>query len=153
MAKATVVDPEGNEWTVRRRWVHRRLRWRGRGSLDAFDASELIGHGADLPVIGILFLVVAVILLAVAAVLFVIPAVIFLVELSFVLAVVLVGVLGRVLFGRPWTVEAHRQDALHRYEWKVTGWRASSELVRSVAEQARTTGMPTGGTPVPIAPA
>jgi len=152
MAVMHVVDPSGTEWTVRRKWVHRRLRWRGRGrSLDFMDGADLVDAGADLPVVGVILGVVALVLLAIAAVLFIVPAVIFLVELLIVVAVVGVGLLGRMLFGRPWTVEAHQRHADHAYEWKVQGWRPSRDLVHSIAERLRTTGPPEGGTRSTIA--
>lgn len=151
MARQRVVDPQGTEWTVRRRWVHRRLRWRGprRGALDLLDGADLIGSAGDLPVVGIVFLVIGLILIAVFAVLFIIPAVIFLIELLIVLAIVTIGVVGRMLFGRPWTVEARRDGDGAGYEWQTTGWRASNELVHAVAGQLRTTGHAGDGRPIP----
>ncbi len=74
------------------------------------------------------------------AVRFVIPAVIFFLELVLVLAAVGLGVLGRVLFRRPWTVEARVDGTDRGGEWKVTGWRASGELVDSMAERLQSTG-------------
>ena len=41
-----------------------------------------------------------------------------------------------------------QQRAGHAYEWKSRGWRASGDLVDSVAEQLRTTGLPAGGTQI-----
>jgi hypothetical protein len=152
MAVTRVVDPDDGEWTVRRRWVHRRLRWRGPGgSFDLMNGADLAGAGADLPVVGLILGLIALFLFAIAAVLFIVPAVIFLVELLIVVTIVGIGVLGRLLFGRPWTVEAHQHDADHTYEWKVRGWRASSELVHSIAEQLHTTGEPAGGTRTTLA--
>ena len=43
------------------------------------------------------------------------------------------------------TVEACVPGAGGAYEWKTSGWRASRELVRSVADHLQATGMPTGG--------
>lgn len=111
------------------------------------DGADLVGAGADLPVVGVVLLVIALLLLAVAAVLFIVPAVIFLLELLIVAVIVGLGLLGRVLLGRPWTVEARRGDT-ESYEWKVSGWRASTDLVQTVADQLRTTGLPTGGAAV-----
>jgi hypothetical protein len=110
------------------------------------DGADLVGAGADLPVVGVILGVVALVLLAVAAVLFIVPAVIFLVELLIVVAVVGVGLLGRMFFGRPWTVEAQQSRSDLAYEWKVQGWRASRELVHSIAEELRATGQSEGGT-------
>lgn len=150
MAAQTVVDPRGNQWTVRRRWVHRRLRWRGPGrdALGALDGADFLGAGADLPVVGVILLVVALVIFAVVAVLFVIPALIFLAELLIILVIVGIGLLGRILFGRPWTVEARPGDGGRCFEWQTTGWQASRQLVHSVADQLRVSGEPTGGQPI-----
>ena len=50
-----------------------------------------------------------------------------------ILAVLLtaLGVAGRLLFRRPWNVEAV-SDTGERYRWQVVGWRASGELVTDV---------------------
>ncbi len=147
MASTRVVDPKGNEWRVRRKWVHRRLRWRGRGrrSIDLLDGAELASVAGELPVIGVILTAVALLLVAIAAVVFILPALIFVAELVVILGFVGLGLVGRVLFGRPWTVEARVPGAGGAYEWKTSGRRASRELVRSVADQLQATGMPTGG--------
>ena len=60
------------------------------------------GEGAELPVVGVILFAIAALLVAVLAVALVIPALIFVVEMALVLAAVGLGVLGRVLFRRPW---------------------------------------------------
>lgn len=107
MATGTVSDPHGNRWAVRRKWVHRRLRWRGKagGSIDdLMDGAHLVELAADLPVVGVIFMALALLLVAVAAVIFVVPALVFVAELLLIATVVGLGLLGRVLLGRPWTV-------------------------------------------------
>jgi hypothetical protein len=150
MGTEAVVDPAGHRWVVRRRWVRRRLRWRGKSgrSFDLMDGSDLASLGADLPVVGVVFVGIALLLFAVGAVILVVPAIVFLAELLLIAAVVGVGLAGRMLLGRPWTVEAMKQDTGDAYEWKVRGWRASGELRESIAQQLQATGQPTGGTPV-----
>lgn len=113
------------------------------------DGSELASLGAELPVVGVIFIAVALLLFAIAAVVLIVPALVFIVELLLIASLVGLGLLGRVLLGRPWTVEACEQDADHAYEWKTGGWRASGHLCESVAQQLQATGMPTGGTRAP----
>jgi len=113
------------------------------------EGSELASWAAELPVVGVIFMVLALIIFAIAAVIFVIPALVFVVELLLIVALVGLGLLGRVLLLRPWTVEAREQGADFAYEWKTRGWRASGDLRQSVARQLEATGMPTGGTRVP----
>lgn len=105
--------------------------------------------GADLPVVGVVFLAIGLLLFGIATVVLVVPAVVFVAELLLIAAFVGLGLLGRVLLGRPWTVEAREQGADHVYEWKLRGWRASGELLESIVQQLQATGLPTGGTRVP----
>jgi hypothetical protein len=149
MAAKTVVDPAGRTWRVRRRWVTRSASWRGPKSaraLDLLDGAHLVDDGADLPVVGVIMFAIAALLVAVLAVVFIIPALIFVLELMLILLIVGLGVLGRVLFRRPWTVEARVDGAGQGGEWKVAGWRASGDLLNSVAERIQATGQPPGGT-------
>ncbi len=138
-----MVDPSGRTWKVRRRWVHRRVSWRGpKGdrALDVLDGADLAGEGAELPVVGVIMFAIAALLVAVLAVVFVIPALIFVIELALVLVAVGLGVFGRVLFRRPWTVESRVDGTSQGGEWKVTGWRASGDLLNSVADRLKATG-------------
>ena len=142
MAARTVAAPDGRTWRVRRRWVHRTVRWRGRRGdpLDVLDAADVVGEGADLPIVGVVLFAIATLILAVGAVVFVVPAVLFLLELLFVVVAIGLGVGARILFRRPWTVEARAVGTNDGREWKVVGWRASGELVEAVAERIRSTG-------------
>lgn len=153
MASKRATDPNGHEWTVRRKWVHRQLRWRGtRGSraLDLMDGADFADLGGDLPVVGLILTAIAVLLVAIVAVILIIPALIFVAELLIVVGLVGLGLMGRVLLGRPWTVEAHMEGTDHTYEWKARGWRASTELVQTLANHLRETGLPAGGERVPL---
>ena len=143
MASRTVVDPEGHTWNVRRRWGHRRVSWRGpKGgrACDLLDGADLADVAADLPVVGVIMTAIAALFIGVMAVVFIIPALVFALELLLIVVVLGLGVLGRVLFRRPWTVEARATGTNQRGEWKVTGWRASGDLVDSVADELQATG-------------
>ena len=143
MAAKKVVDPAGRTWNVRRRWVHRSASWRGpKGdrALDLLDGADLAGEGSELPVVGVVMFAIAALLVAVLAVIFIIPALIFVMEVAVILVAVGVGVLGRILFRRPWTVQARIDGTSQGAEWKVTGWRASGDLLDSVADRLEATG-------------
>jgi hypothetical protein len=101
----TVDDPRGGGWRVRRVWVERRTR---------FPGTALVQRNN--PNAGVL-------LIPLAAGYAVTVFFEFLGEL-----------VGHVLLGRPWTIEA-RKDALKRdvLHWRVAGWRASR---RALAETA-----------------
>jgi len=127
---------------VRRLWLPRvRRRRDGNGGQD--DGSWLGGSGFDVggddlggAIVGIVIAVVFVVVLALI-VIFVLPYVFFVFELALVPLVVLY----KIVFRRPFTIEATMQRNRHtKRRWKVIGWRASGEAVEEVArafEQGR----------------
>jgi hypothetical protein len=131
--------PDGLPWRVERHWMprwggespltrHRRgMRVVGKGA-DAASGFGDLGMLADLPgpfaIIGLIFIVVAVV--AFLGFVFV-PLLLVVVDLAVVLLLAAALLLGRVLFRRPWTVEAIDPQGTSQ-EWKVVGWRASREL-------------------------
>ena len=60
-------------------------------------------------------------------------------ELLLVLVLAVGGAIGRVLFRRPWTVDAVGPDGEH-HQWSVVGWRASGAARRFVADRIAATG-------------
>lgn len=147
MAATRVTAPGGAEWVVRRQWtprttqlarrlwssvVHRRRRRRERGEDPAWP-EWVEGIGWIPSELGWLFVVI---LAAVVAVLvFGVVAVVIDVVVAAVL--VLAGVIARVVFRRPWTVEA-LPDRGERLTRSVVGWgasiRARDELVADLAD-------------------
>ena len=137
-----MVTPDGQVWTVGRRWVGDRPRLRNRDrdsdldvGGDAADAASFwgdffsfddIGPGAILAGLAVT-IAVAVLFLAVW------PLVAIAIEILILLILFVAGVVGRVLFRRPWTVEARAGN--RRVRWKVPGWRASGELVERVSRR------------------
>jgi hypothetical protein len=154
-----VTDPEGHRWVVRRRWVPRlpgetlwnRFRRRfGRGSRRVRDWDGLgdvasgFADGGD-GIGGILAgiaLVIAVLLLLVI----VLPLLLAFVEVLALAVLALVAVGARILFRRPWTIEAVDGDG-SVLSWRIVGWRASGDHARLVARQLRR-GLPPPGAEV-----
>jgi hypothetical protein len=69
------------------------------------------------------------------------PLLVFLVETLLIIPIAVVaGVLVRMLFRRPWTIEA--TDGSRRVEWKVVGWGASSRAAHRMASEIATGGSP-----------
>jgi hypothetical protein len=137
-----VVDGTGKRWVVRRRWAlrlgaetlfgrfRRRVRGTGRRAGRLTDGLD-VGDGCiDIEAVLIVIVVIAVVLVAVF---FVIPLLVALIDLLVLLLLTVVGVLARVVFRRPWTVEARGEDGV-LYHWKVVGWRASGERRDEIAE-------------------
>lgn len=138
--------PDGRRWTVVRRIVPWRPRWRGwrrdsrrdneQGGSPvqaAFDfASEALFWADDLPsVVAVGLTVVAA---AILLVVFVIPVALLLVELALVALFVVVGVFLSGLLGRPWIVEARTQGPpAEERRWAVRGWRRSRRARDEIA--------------------
>ena len=139
MGSQAVTGLDGRRWVVRRRWaprgvdsVWRRFQRRFRQvfdkSGDLVDADpgclELFGEGllAGLAIIAAILLAVFV----------VIPLLVAVVDLLIVILLFVLGALARIVFRRPWTIEA-RPDNGVVHEWRVVGWRASDEFRRDVA--------------------
>jgi hypothetical protein len=155
LGRHVVTDPTGREWTVGLRWLPRRPKWIGWGraprrsrrdgdrtgwfhGLEVLDAAD--SPGAFVAILGVVALVL-VIWFAV------IPIAVLLLDIVFVALLVVGGVAARVLFRRPWIVEA-RSGAEH-VRWPVVGFGASRASVREAAE-ALAAGRPAatlGGSP------
>ena len=120
-----VKDPSGQTWRVSRRWVPWRRRVRG-----AFDWLPNLPGGDD-PISMVLsaimlFLFLPVILLAVVAGL----------EMLLVLLVLPFALLGRMIFGRHWTIEA-RLDWTPVWEESAGSWSQSGRAIQDVATAIR----------------
>lgn len=129
---------DGRRWRVGRQWTPRigsetvlgRFRRRYRQAtkrVDVADAGhgclELLGEGLAIAAVAL-----AVLLLLVFGGL---PILLALVDVVVVILLGLLGIAGRILLRRPWTVEAVGPDGTTA-EWRVVGWRASGELVREI---------------------
>lgn len=138
---ASVTDPAGDAWTVRRRWIphragigfaarFRRRRDRRKGRDRWYDNLD-IGDGC-IDVEAIAFVVVAIV-----AVLLLIffgwPLLLLLLDFLWLVVALVLGIVGRVLLGRPWDVEAVGPDGVRR-RWRVKGFRAAGRQVEQVAQ-------------------
>ena len=138
------MTPGGEVWHVRRLWaprlqqerlwtrVRRRMGRSGRvageltstpdiGFLDLFD-----------DVFAVIGLVIAAVIVVVVLAFVVMPLVVALLDLLVVVLISLVGVAGRMMFRRPWVVEAVDSDG-HRYTWRIVGGRESRAAVDAIA--------------------
>lgn len=116
----------GTRWRRRTRG----LGDRGRLSFDLLDAGDL----AEIPVLGWIGLAIALIGLLVFVGLVLAPLLIALAEVGILLLLAVLGLAARVLFRRPWLIDAHHDDG-HGLRWRVVGWRASTAKVAEVRQQ------------------
>jgi len=141
MAKRTVTTPSGEVWQVRRLWaprlkgervwsrVRRRTRRVGRRSGELADAPDP-GCAGDL--LDDLAIAAVVVLVVLFVVLVGIPLLVALLDLVVIALLTLLGVVARVVFRRPWVIEATDGGATRR-TWRIAGWRASREAVDHIA--------------------
>jgi hypothetical protein len=136
---AAVRAPDGAEWTVERRWIRRRPRWRRRKDRDGgWDIPDLGGLGDD-PVSAVVAVVVAVVV-AIVLLVFLVPVLFFLLDLLlFVVLAAGVGVVGMV-FGRPWRIEVRGPAGPGTVA--VRGWRASNHVIAALRDSIARTGRP-----------
>ena len=119
-----VASPDGVTWRVTRRWVPWRRRIR-----DTTDRLPDLPEGGigDDPVSMVLALFLGVVLLPFALLMLVAG-----VELLLILVVMPFAILGRVLFGRRWTVEVRREWELH-VEERVGDWASAGQRIHEIA--------------------
>lgn len=153
-----VTDLHGVTWRVRRRWLPRyegrglrqRLRRRRARAADRRERGDGRWYDVlDLPVVDDSLTAFAVSLLVIGAlvllVVFGVPALLALVDLVIVVVATALGVVGRVVFRRPWTVEAVSVTG-ERYQARVVGWRGAGEMVDALGQDLRH-GRPPGDRP------
>lgn len=142
-----VQGPDGLRWVVRRRWAPRLRdqtiweRIRSRYKKMIRRTGDAAGDVPDPGCIGDLFddlvpaLIVLVAVVVVGAVLFffLIPMLLILMDLILLLLLTVLGILGKIVFRRPWTIEASCDNGDRRM-WKVVGWRASGAHLQDVAQ-------------------
>lgn len=143
------VETTAGIWQVRRRWVPRRLgaqsvwarflertRKVRRRTSDLADVPDP-GCSGDLleGIVGIIVIFVVVLFMVFVG----LPFLIALGELLIIVLLALIGVVSRVLFRRPWTVDAVSPTGEH-HVWPVVGWKASGAARKFVAERIVATG-------------
>lgn len=108
----------------------RRTRWARRRT---GDLAEVADPGCALDVLGDLFVAVGIVLVVLFVVFVGLPLLLALLDVLVIVLLTAVGIVARVLFRRPWLVEATGGDQMRR-TWRVVGWRASREAVDDIAD-------------------
>lgn len=143
------VETAAGVWHVRRRWaprhlgsqgiwarfVHRTRKVRRRTT----DAGDLLDPGCAPDIAEGIFVFIVLVVVVLFLIFIGIPFLIALGELLFIVLVALAGVVSRVLFRRPWTVDAVSPGGAH-HDWHVVGWRASGAARQFIADRVRGAG-------------
>jgi hypothetical protein len=130
-----VRGPDGRQWRIGRRWLPRRPRL---GRVDVGDAGLGLpdfglGGGDDLGIVGTILLVIAAVVVAVFVALVLFNVIAIAIELTAVIVLLVAGVVGRVVFRRPWQVVARAGE--HSFSWRVVGWLRSRRVIADVGAQ------------------
>lgn len=107
----------------------------------AGDLADIGDVGCALDGLEALLAVIGVVLVVFFLVVVGIPLLIALGEFLVVVVLALGGVVGRVLFRRPWTIDAVGPNGEH-HTWPIVGWGASSRARAFVADRLLATGRP-----------
>ncbi len=150
MTGRTVTAPDGRVWAVRRRWVPHRdgVGWRARFAqrrervearrAGRSDESRWYDH-LDAPDFGdsiaAAVAIIAVLVLIVLTVLFGWTILLLGIDLLWLLLVGAAGLVGRVVLGRPWRVEAATDG--ERRDWFVQGFRSAGRARDEIARRVQ----------------
>ena len=121
MLPVKITDPHGQTWRVSRRWVPWRRKLKG-----TWEKMPDLPHGDD-PISMVLTVILLIICLPVLLL-----ALVASLEFLLILLVLPFVVLGRVLFGQHWTIEA-RLDWTPVWEEPAGSWRESRRAIQDVA--------------------
>jgi hypothetical protein len=134
-----VSSPDGDRWRVRRRWLNRGLPSlrkhvrEAKEERDTIDGVAFADGGVGL-IVGGVVLVAAIVLLPVLGIAL---------ELIVLAILFASGLIGRVLLGRPWTVEARNLDDGERsLAFGVKGFGAAGAAAEELASTISASGPP-----------
>jgi hypothetical protein len=134
MFRRKVTAPDGRRWTLGRHWLPRRKRFKKADISDVGpDGGFLDIGGDDLGIFGIIIAVIVGFFLTVFVVLLAFNVFALALEILILLVVALAGVIGRVVFRRPWMVFARGGD--EQLVWPVVGYFNSRAKIQELSSQ------------------
>jgi hypothetical protein len=133
MFRRTATSPDGRKWTLGRHWMPRRRRLGRADPGDAMPDFLSFDSADDLGVLGAILLAAVALVVAIVLALLLFNVVAIAIELLILIVLLVAGVVGRVVFRRPWTVFAKSGSTLHTRP--VVGWRASGRAIDELAER------------------
>jgi len=128
MFRRKVTGPDGRRWRLGRKWFPRFKRI---GKADVTDfGPDLPGFDGldDLGIVGAIFAVILAVIVAIFLALLLFNVIALAIELTILIVLTIAGLIGRILFRKPWLVFASAKDRTAHAE--VVGWRASRQWLR-----------------------
>jgi len=131
MFRRKVTAPDGRTWTLGRRWMPR---YRRIGRADPGDVAPDVPDlgGDDTGILAAIVLAIFAVIAAVFIALVLFNVVAIAIELLLIVVLFVAGVVGRVVFRRPWVVFAAAKNASF-HEVGIVGWRASRREIDRLA--------------------
>jgi hypothetical protein len=138
-----VQSPDGRVWRVRRRWAPKTPRLRTQSQTSSRRKGDTLFDVLSVPdvpflddmtgaVVGVVFFVIVVIVLLTI----VFPLIALTLELLLFVVVFTAGLIGRLIFGRPWRIEARTIGTPHlSREAHAKGLRGSREAIDELATE------------------
>jgi hypothetical protein len=133
MFRRKVRSPDGRKWTLGRHWLPRRKRFKKADITDVGPDLPGIDGFDDLGVIGLIIAIVVSVILVAFLALLLFNVFALALELLIVIFVAIAGVIGRVVFRRPWIVFARNGEK--RVEYPVVGYFNSRRKLQDIASQ------------------
>lgn len=138
-----MVSPDGERWRVRRGWLDhpvpklRRVMKDRREDLAFEGGAELLFADSSITASVALAVAFAVVVIVV------LPLIGLALELILLIAILGIGLIGRLVFRRPWIVEAVNLDHHQRsVEFGVKGWGESGRAVAQLSAAIQASGTP-----------
>jgi hypothetical protein len=131
MFRRKVTSPDGRKWTLGRHWLPRRKRIKKVDITDTGPDFPGLDGLDDLGVFGMIIAAILVAILAIFLALLLFNVIALAIELVIVIVAGIAGLIGRVVFRRPWMVFARSGD--RRFEYPVVGYLNSRRKLQDLA--------------------
>jgi hypothetical protein len=134
MGRGSIVTaPDGERWRVRRRWLDRQgpsLRQRLKKKRENEPGADPVDLPLGLDLLDGTVIGIAIVVTVVVVVFVLVPLIGIAIELLVLAFLFGSSLVGRVVFRRPWTIEAVKADHPgERVAFPVKGWRQSSQAL------------------------
>jgi hypothetical protein len=133
MFRRKVTGPDGRRWTLGRHWLPRRKRIKKADLSDTGPDFPGIDGLDDLGIFGAIILAILAVIVAIFLALLLFNVIALAIELLIVIVAGLAGLVGRVVFRRPWVVFARSGE--RRFEYRVVGYFNSRRKLQDLASQ------------------
>src|SRR3954465_6737052 len=131
MIRRKVTGPDGRRWRLGRKWFPRFKR---------IHKADVTDFGPDLPgfdglddlgIVGAILAAILAVIVAIFLALLLFNVIALAIELTILIVLTITGLIGRILFRKPWIVFASTRDE-HAYA-EVVGWRESKRWLQDAA--------------------